>query len=1022
MKQISNLRNLIISVFTVLSINVNAQIQFEQMPAPPPAPQIIADFDWIRNGSVAFADIDGDNDQDVLITGFNITGQIISKLYRNDSCGNYTLVSGTAFEGVQYSSVAFADIDGDGDQDVLITGRNNLSQNISKLYTNDGIGGFTLVNGTPFDGVQYSSVAFADIDGDNDLDVLIIGRNNTAQETSKLYTNDGSGNFTLVSGTPFDDVSRGSVSFSDIDGDNDLDVFITGATFQGGAISKLYFNDGNGNFTLDSSACFEGVYNSSVAFADIDGDNDEDLLIAGRNNLSQETTKLYRNDGNGNYSLVSVTSLDSVAYGSVAFADIDGDNDQDIFITGSTSLGNISSLYRNDGSGNYSLISATPFIKVDGSSIAFADIDEDNDLDVLITGINNSNQNTSFLYVNDGSGNYRIVRNTPFSGVFNSSIAFADIDGDNDLDVLITGTDSINKPQSRLYVNDSTGNYTLISGTPFDNVDYSSVAFADIDGDSDLDVLITGNIIPGFYVSKLYLNDGSGNYSLISGTPFEEVWHSSVAFADIDGDNDIDVLITGSLFSSCISKLYTNDGSGNFSLVSGTPFDWVCGGSGTFADIDGDSDLDVIIIGSAIQGNIANLYRNDGFGNFNIISGTNLGGVAQGSVAFADIDNDNDQDLLITGLDNLNQATSKLFINDGNGNFSILDSTSLDGVYSSSISFADIDSDNDQDVLITGLDSLNNKSTKLYTNDGNGNFTHVIGTPFDNVAYGSVAFADIDGDNDPDVLITGWNDLNQQISKIYRNNTCISYSVDVQNVCDSLAWINGNTYYTSNYTATDTLTSVNGCDSIITLNLTIGNSSVIDTITACDSLPWIDGNTYYTSNNTATHTLTNVSGCDSVITLSLTIDTINVSVTQIGATLTANDTGANYQWVFCPSLLPISGETNQSFSPIINGLYAVIISKGACVKTSSCYNINNIGIEETEKTLLIYPNPTTGKITIQCENMEKIELLDITGRIVYKQVVSNNMFDVDISTFNKGVYFIKVTADDAIGVERVVLE
>ncbi len=78
--------------------------------------------------------------------------------------------------------------------------------------------------------------------------------------------------------------------------------------------------------------------------------------------------------------------------------------------------------------------------------------------------------------------------------------------------------------------------------------------------------------------------------------------------------------------------------------------------------------------------------------------------------------------------------------------------------------------------------------------------------------------------------------------------------------------------------------------------------------------------------------------------------------------------------------------------------------------------------ENKRKQTIIYPNPTTGKITIKSDKMEQVEIFTVSGRLVYKQVVSNNMFDVDISTFNKGVYFIKVTADDAIGVERVVLQ
>ena len=86
-------------------------------------------------------------------------------------------------------------------------------------------------------------------------------------------------------------------------------------------------------------------------------------------------------------------------------------------------------------------------------------------------------------------------------------------------------------------------------------------------------------------------------------------------------------------------------------------------------------------------------------------------------------------------------------------------------------------------------------------------------------------------------------------------------------------WIDGNTYTTSNNSATWTLTNASGCDSTVTLDLTITNSNTgTDVQTACDSYTWIDGNTYTTSNNSATWTLTNASGCDSTVTLDLTIN------------------------------------------------------------------------------------------------------------------------------------------------------
>ena len=122
----------------------------------------------------------------------------------------------------------------------------------------------------------------------------------------------------------------------------------------------------------------------------------------------------------------------------------------------------------------------------------------------------------------------------------------------------------------------------------------------------------------------------------------------------------------------------------------------------------------------------------------------------------------------------------------------------------------------------------------------------------------------------------------------------INYSssgTDVITACDSYTWIDGNTYTTSNNSATITLTNAAGCDGIATLDLTINySSSGTDVITACDSYTWIDGNTYTTSNNSTTFTLTNAAGCDSVVTLDLTINNSSTGTDVI----TACD---SYTWI-----------------------------------------------------------------------------------------------------------------------------
>jgi hypothetical protein len=88
------------------------------------------------------------------------------------------------------------------------------------------------------------------------------------------------------------------------------------------------------------------------------------------------------------------------------------------------------------------------------------------------------------------------------------------------------------------------------------------------------------------------------------------------------------------------------------------------------------------------------------------------------------------------------------------------------------------------------------------------------------------------------------------------------------------------------------------------------------------------------------------------------------------------------------------------------------------------FNNPNVGVDEISNMVDVgvYPNPTTGKITIECEGMERVEVVDITGKLVYEIPVSNDVLEIDISAFSKGVYFVKVFSAEGVAVERVVLE
>ena len=124
---------------------------------------------------------------------------------------------------------------------------------------------------------------------------------------------------------------------------------------------------------------------------------------------------------------------------------------------------------------------------------------------------------------------------------------------------------------------------------------------------------------------------------------------------------------------------------------------------------------------------------------------------------------------------------------------------------------------------------------------------------------------------------------------------CHNSGLDVITACDDYTWIDGVTYTASNNTATHTIDNAAGCDSTVTLDLTLNNSNTgLAVITACDDYTWIDGVTYTASNNTATHTLPNSLGCDSIVTLNLTINYSHTVANVVTACDSYNWYGVTY--------------------------------------------------------------------------------------------------------------------------------
>ena len=167
--------------------------------------------------------------------------------------------------------------------------------------------------------------------------------------------------------------------------------------------------------------------------------------------------------------------------------------------------------------------------------------------------------------------------------------------------------------------------------------------------------------------------------------------------------------------------------------------------------------------------------------------------------------------------------------------------------------------------------------------------------------------------------------------------------------------------------------------------------------------------------------------CDSTVTINLTVEpAIDITVSNTSPTLTANQSGASYQWLDCDNAnAPIASETGQSFTATVNGNYAVIVTVGSCSDTSACENITGVGIKEAASNVVsIYPNPTSGLFTIRLANIKEAVSYTITtleGRLVEQaNNVTTNNIEVDLTDESKGVYLLRITEGNSNSIYKIV--
>ncbi len=367
-------------------------------------------------------------------------------------------------------------------------------------------------------------------------------------------------------------------------------------------------------------------------------------------------------------------------------------------------------------------------------------------LSLLFPALSLSAQSTPPLFLNVTASRF------PATARATTALVAGDLDGDGDLD-LVAGNGFFRPETNRIYINDGTGHFSDETAARFPGkVDSTfAVALGDVDGDGDLDIVV-GN--DGY--NRLYLNKGKGYFADKSSTNITPLYSEKtrdIALLDVDGDKDLDLLV---LNDQAQNRLYLNDGHGFFreNTSKALPAEKDAGWALAVGDVDGDGDLDFLVgkWGPGRDGQ-NRLYLNDGKGVFQDATTGRIPKASRKtfSLALGDVDGDGDLDLLAG-----NGLQDRLYLNDGKGIFK--DATTgrlpsdLNGA--GTVLLADLDGDGDLDAFIGNFDSTGAQN-RVFVNDGKGFFLDITlgGMPVLKDGTLAAAVADLDGDGDPDLAV-----------------------------------------------------------------------------------------------------------------------------------------------------------------------------------------------------------------------------------------------------------------------------
>jgi hypothetical protein len=799
---------------------------------------------WASDAAWADQDGDGDLDLALIGQAVESGQGVPSAfIFDQNDTGLYSEnQNGSGLIGVYHGAVAWGDYDSDGDLDLVISGWDAQDEEVLSLYNNDTIQGGFFADELQLDsdgekvlvGVRYSSLSWGDVDNDGDLDLVVMGMESGGTSLTTLYLND-SGRFLVdeVNSETLINLHNGDVAWADYDGDGDIDLAISGdnvveSSISGlNAVSEFYRNGPVGTLEIDSAMGDAiSVKGGSLAWGDYDGDGNIDLAASGRpfgkfdGSDWMASVVLYRNRPAGLLSVDENFTLGAslAAVGELSWVDFDNDGDIDLATSGRTVLSsyNASVFLNNDGLLN-GVSPESELGDLAGGSTDWVDYNGDGRADLLISGMSYTGERFTELYVNQGTAPRNSAPSPPVtlnapkvtsSGVLFSWSAGSDAESDILSYNLRVGSESGGEDILSSGVENSAGNVgfkinrSLLKSLAPDQYYWSvqavdganaqsawsqeqilnigqfvdsdqrlralkksAMGWGDVDGDGDVDVAISGQNRSGDAQTLFYSNENSF-LQVNSQSQLKSVRDGDLSWGDYDNDGDLDLVVTGEdSFGNPQSLLYGFDGGtfvaiGAFESVNSSSVDW--------GDYDNDGDLDLVLSGQSTEiengllKSLTQLYSNDGEGSF--LAGNELIGLKNGEVSWGDFDSDGDLDLAASGVSASDGRKLSVFGND-EGILTDL-GLGLVGVESSDLAWGDYDGDGDLDLAATGI-SDDGPLTEVYVNDANGGFVS-LDANLVGVKGGDIVWGDYDNDRDLDLVVTG-NDGTEAVLFVYEN-------------------------------------------------------------------------------------------------------------------------------------------------------------------------------------------------------------------------------------------------------------